>query len=353
MRKIKLDLAESIHFDDIENPLALSTICTCPGTEAGKDAPMSTDCTCEGPKDDDCDAYARMMAFTLLTAEKFFGVFMHMGELQQKYHIQNVMFWIVLGTVLEWMGFIAILYSEIKAVMIVRERDERDRLVAGNYLERNEATISELIAKEEEAMTPRPYVTMLGAVLLWLGILLHLLPFCDILALIFPGLQFFHGMCWLFVIAVTLVMSAAAVLLTVGLIWSCTRGWAALVLVALGLSGELSVIGGSVWLLVWAISAVGVLYLYFKFLPDYLLETDGQRHSLLQDLGNWYKPSANVDDWMVAASCQGSALGNEGLGVVKSIPGGSTVVRTLSSEEDPRSAFAKDDGDLPPASGTV
>ena len=102
---------------------------------------MSTDCTCEGPDDDDCDAYARMMAFTLLTAEKFFGVFMHMGELQQKYHIQNVMFWIVLGTVLEWMGFIAILYSEIKAVMIVRERDERDRLVAGNYLERNEATI--------------------------------------------------------------------------------------------------------------------------------------------------------------------------------------------------------------------
>jgi hypothetical protein len=146
------------------------------------------------------------------------------------------------------------------------------------------------MAKEEEAMTPRPYVTMLGAVLLWLGIILHLLPFCDILALIFPGLQFFHGMCWLFVIAVTLVISAAAVLLTVGLIWSCTRGWAALVLVALGLSGELSVIGGSVWLLVWAISAVGVLYLYFKFLPDYLLETDGQRHSLLQDLGNWFVP---------------------------------------------------------------
>ena len=185
---------------------------------------MSTTCSCEGPKDDDCDTYARMMAVAMLSAEKFFGVFMHMGELEDTYHIQNVAFWLTLGLILGWLGFILVLYSEIKAVLIVRERDERDRLLQGNYLRRNESKMQELAEKEEQALVPRPYITCIGAVLLWLGILVQMLPFCNVLALIFPGLEFFRGMCWLFVILVTLIVAAASFLLLVGLIWSCTRG---------------------------------------------------------------------------------------------------------------------------------
>lgn len=241
--EVKVDLSESIKFQDSSNPLALSTICTCPAAEDGS---MSTLCTCEGPKEDDCDTYARMMAWMMLTAEKFFGVFMHMGELEESHHIQNVAFWVVLGSILGWTGFVFIMYSEIKAVLIVRERDERDRLLQNNFLKRNESKIKELNALEEAALVPRPYLTMIGASLLWLGLLAQLLPFCNILALIFPGLEFFRGVCWMFVIVVTLVVAAATSLLLVGLVWSCTRGWAALVLVTVGLLGEFMVFGGCV-----------------------------------------------------------------------------------------------------------
>jgi len=333
--EVKVDLSESIKYQDSSSPLALSTVCTCPA--APDDGSMSTLCSCEGPKDDDCDTYARMMAWVMLTAEKFFGVFMHMGELEETHHIQNVAFWVVLGSILGWTGFIVIMYSEIKAVLIVRERDERDRLLRNNYLKRNEGKMKELNAKEEAMLGPRPYLTMIGAAVLWLGILAQLLPFCNILALIFPGLEFFRGVCWLFVIAVTLVVAAATVLLLIGLIWSCTRGWAALVLVAVGLLGELMVFGGIVSIVLWLLIAGAVLFLYFKWAPEYFLETEGERREWTQDLGNWYQMSTDVDDWMVAASQQGEQLGREGVGVIRAVPGGTDVIAAVAAprEEEP------------------
>jgi len=248
-----------------------------------------------------------------------------------------VAFWVVLGSILGWTGFIVIMYSEIKAVLIVRERDERDRLLRNNYLKRNEGKMKELNAKEEAMLGPRPYLTMIGAAVLWLGILAQLLPFCNILALIFPGLEFFRGVCWLFVIAVTLVVAAATVLLLIGLIWSCTRGWAALVLVAVGLLGELMVFGGIVSIVLWLLIAGAVLFLYFKWAPEYFLETEGERREWTQDLGNWYQMSTDVDDWMVAASQQGEQLGREGVGVIRAVPGGTDVIAAVAAprEEEP------------------
>jgi hypothetical protein len=301
---------------------------------------MSTVCTCQGPKEDDCDAYARMMAFVMLTAEKFFGVFMHMGELEQTYHIENVAFWIVLGATLGWVGFVLILYSEIKAVLVVRERDERERLLNGKYMRVIESKVQEIREKEEAMLMPRPYLTMIGSALLWLGLLAQLLPFCNILALIFPGLEFFRGMCWIFVLVVTLVVTAATVLLVVGLIWSCTRGWAAMVLVSLGLLGELMVFGGVLCIVLWLVLTAGVIYLYFKFLPDYCEENGGAQWTCLQDLGNWYQISPAPEDWMVAASQQGTALANEGLGVVKAIPGGDSLLPPSTPHPRPLRALA-------------
>lgn len=387
--EVKIDLSESIKFDEVANPLALSTICklslfvfamrtlmilfpclflclslclslgllylilVCTGTcpAATDDGPMSTVCTCEGPKEDDCDTYAHMMAVVMLTSEKFFGVFMHMSELEDKYHIQNISFFVVLGTILGWIGFIMILYSEIKAVLIVRERDERDRLLHGNYLKRNESKMKEMNAQEEAMLVPRPYLTMVGAVLLWLGFLVQLLPFCNILALIFPGLEFFKGMCWLFVILFTLVIGAASVLLLVGLIWSCTRGWAALVLVTLGLLGELMVFGGILPVILWLVLSVAILYLYFKWAPDYFEETEGDRREWLQDLGNWYQMSTSVDDWMVAASQQGQSMGNEGLGIVKAVPGGSNVIEAVAPSSSGPSSTGSSGSRDPPSGG--
>ena len=258
---------------------------------------------------------------------------MHMGELEAKYHIENVAFWIILGSILCWIGFIFIMYSEMKTVLIVRERDERDRLLAGNYLKRNEAKMKEMNENEEAMLLPRPYVTMIGSALLWLGILAQLLPFCNVLALIFPGLEFFRGMCWLFVIMVSLIVAAATVLLLVGLIWSCTRGWAALLLITLGLLGELMVFGGILSVVLWLVLSAALLFLYFKWAPEYFEETEGERRGWLQDLGNWYRMSTDTDDWMVAASQQGKSLGDEGLGIVTALPGGPNVVEAGGNAE--------------------
>ncbi len=66
-----------------------------------------------------------------------------MGEFAAKYHIENVAFWAILGTIFTWIGLTIVLYSEIKAVIITRERDERQRLIDGGYLSKVDAKMGE------------------------------------------------------------------------------------------------------------------------------------------------------------------------------------------------------------------
>ncbi|EKX42889.1 hypothetical protein GUITHDRAFT_153473 [Guillardia theta CCMP2712] len=122
---VEVDLAQRIQAKS-DNPLALHAICKCPAEKSGD---VSTNCECTGQNEDDCDAYSRIMAYIFLFMERFMGVIIHINDYSQKYHIENVLFWTILGTIFFWFGIGAILYSEIKAVIIARERDERDRLV--------------------------------------------------------------------------------------------------------------------------------------------------------------------------------------------------------------------------------
>ena len=112
--------------------------------------------------------------------------------------------------------------------------------------------------------------------------------------------------------------------------------------------GELMVFGGILSIVLWLVVTAGVLYLYFKWAPDYFEEVGGGERPWLQDLGNWYHVSTNADDWMVAASQQGTALADEGLGVVKSIPGGDSVVGAVGGPTPPPTSPG-----AAPASGNV
>ena len=138
---------------------------------------------------------------------------------------------------LGWIGFLMIIYMEIKTVSVRRERDEREKLVAIRAMERTKA-MEELEATESKTMAPRAYVTICGAVLLFVGLFCQLIPFCHLLSEL--GLPVaFHGFCPLFVMTSAFMLTACAVLLILGVVWSCTRGWAALVLLTLGLLGRL------------------------------------------------------------------------------------------------------------------
>jgi len=146
--------------------------------------------------------------------------------------------------------------------------------------------MEELEATESKTMAPRAYVTICGAVLLFVGLFCQLIPFCHLLSEL--GLPVaFHGFCPLFVMTSAFMLTACAVLLILGVVWSCTRGWAALVLLTLGLLGDLMLFGGFVSCLIWTVLTVAVVYVYFVFLPAQYVEKGEQMPSWLQDIGSF------------------------------------------------------------------
>ena len=173
--------------------------------------------------------------------------------------------------------------------------------------------LQELEKQEAHIMAPRAYVTICGAVLLFVGLFCQLIPFCHLLSEL--GLPVaFHGFCPLveifksqvtlhlpyktpialtvenfcqFVLTSSFMMMACAVLATLGLIWSCTRGWAALVLLSLGLLGDLMLFGGFVSCLIWFVLAGAVLFLYFVFLPGQYADKGEAQPVWVQDLGSF------------------------------------------------------------------
>ena len=110
----------------------------------------------------------------------------------------------------------------------------------------------------------------------------------------------FHGFCPLFVLTSALMMTSCAVLGILGIVWSCTRGCAALVVLSLGLLGDLMLFGGFVSCLLWFVLSAAVIYLYFVFLPSQYAEKEAEKGQgggaawWLQDLGS-FQVSTDLD----------------------------------------------------------
>lgn len=236
------------------------------------------------------------------------GVFLYdFPKYSEQYHLESMLVWGIIGIVLGWLGFLTILYMEIKTVSVTRERDERNKLIAVRAMEQTKK-LAELEELEAKVMAPRPYITICGAVVLFVGLFCQLIPFCHLLSEL--GLPVaFHGFCPLFVLTSALMMTSCAVLGILGIVWSCTRGYAALVVLTLGLLGELMLFGGFVSCLLWLVLAVAVLYLYFVFLPSQYVEAEAgkQAPSWLQDLGS-FEVSTDLDTVAGAMQQGGSVL---------------------------------------------
>jgi len=208
-----------------------------------------------------------------------------------------------------------VLYAEIKAVVIVRERDERDRLVAAKIVKANPEKMKTLVDDENSYFAIRPYVTILAFILFWVGLLFQFTPFCGMITLIFPFWFGVENACYIVVLAATLFFATSLFLILLGLIWSCTRGWAALVLLVLGITTNGLVFTGLIGLSIWAFFLVGLLLLWFKFLPDYF-ESKGERPEWLQDIGS-FKIATSMDDIKAA----GEGFVNTANKDLRSVPG--------------------------------
>jgi hypothetical protein len=222
-------------------------------------------CSCDG-EGRNCDEYSQAWFYALAYAHQFGSFFYALPQYEQEYHLQAMAFWIVLGLVLSWLGIIMVVYIEIKAVAITRARDERAKLMQIRAMEPS-AKIEQLGREEMKVMTPRPYITLCGGILLFIGLFCELIPFCHLLREL--GLPVaFHGACPLFVFVYAATLAATGVLLLLGAIWSCTRGWAALLFVALALAGDVLMLAGLYGCLAWGVLAAAVLWAYFAYLPE-------------------------------------------------------------------------------------
>ena len=202
-----------------------------------RDDSTNLECHCEGHRcgctgeGEDCDEYSQGW-FLLLAYAHQLGAFAYdLPKYNAQYHLESMMVWGIIGLVLGWLGFLTVLYMEVKAVSVTRERDEREKLVAIRAMERTSRMV-ELDERDARTMAPRAYVSICGGVLLFVGLFCQLIPFCHVLSEL--GLPVaFHGFCPLFVFTSSIMLTACIVLLILGVVWSCTRGWAALVLLVI------------------------------------------------------------------------------------------------------------------------
>ena len=202
-----------------------------------RDDSTNLECHCEGHRcgctgeGEDCDEYSQGW-FLLLAYAHQLGAFAYdLPKYNAQYHLESMLVWGIIGLVLGWLGFLTVLYMEVKAVSVTRERDEREKLVAIRAMERTSRMV-ELDERDARTMAPRAYVSICGGVLLFVGLFCQLIPFCHVLSEL--GLPVaFHGFCPLFVFTSSIMLTTCIVLLILGVVWSCTRGWAALVLLVI------------------------------------------------------------------------------------------------------------------------
>lgn len=210
--------------------------------------------------------------------------------------ITAVVFWVITGNILLLTGLVLFLYSEIKMVCIVRSQE-----TTLSYYETQELGSKEdvgvLTDSQRSSIAARPYLTFIATVLFFGGVLLAMIPLCDVLHLL--GMP--TGVTCIYIIVFE-ALGVALILhfFVLGAVWSCTRPWASLVLITLALCGLVLCPTGNVLLmLLFFFLAFSVYMSYFSWYPDYLTQ---QHHSIpdwVQSLGSF---EVTLDDYKWAAA---------------------------------------------------
>eukprot|EP00291_Cryptomonas_curvata_P023551 CAMPEP_0172171682 /NCGR_PEP_ID=MMETSP1050-20130122/12027_1 /TAXON_ID=233186 /ORGANISM="Cryptomonas curvata, Strain CCAP979/52" /LENGTH=411 /DNA_ID=CAMNT_0012843139 /DNA_START=371 /DNA_END=1606 /DNA_ORIENTATION=- len=313
---------------------AVTTDCKIPAAEEGA---LTSTMTCTGSLPSDCDTYSQAFAYSIAAGEKFGAIFLHMDEATAKGHIAYAFFWSIIGTICTWLGLILLLYSEIKAVTVFREQDERDRLVSINILVRNNAKYTELEEADDQNLAPRPYITAIGGIIFFIGMFCTWLPLCDVIGIIFPAFSFATGLlCIAFVFTGAFLLSLTAALFIVGLCWSCTRGWAALVLIVLSLVGNVMLFGGIIGLVIYLALLGASLYAYFVWAPSYYNEKKETKPFWLQSLGkeNFYHVDLDAERFKENMEKGAKGMAAESRAIIAGLPLGKQALEATDKAKE-------------------
>jgi len=192
-----------------------------------------------------------------------------------------VAIWIAAGIILYVVALTVLLYTEIRTCLVVRDQDFRERLLRTQACLPGKQLPS-LRENETALLAPRAYITVFAGMLFFLAIAAILFPLCDIFTII--GLP--AGPCLLMLTIGALLMAVCTVTGWMALCWLCTRPWAALVLGAISVSGQMTVPSGNLLLiLVWILAAGMSGTLYFYWLPGLYADKRWDRPSWVQDVG--------------------------------------------------------------------
>mgnify|MGYP006876809569 CR=1 FL=1 len=181
------------------------------------------------------------------------------------------------------LGQLLFIYSEMRAVLLVRDQDLRSRLVAEEYMT-EAAKLAELTREENASMQQRPYITLIAMLVISAGLSCVLYPLCDILTVIdLPSAP-----CLLLVTFGAFFAAICLSAFTMFVVWSCTRPWAALVFLSVSLAGVVLLpTGNPVFLLIWIVGSTCLVFWYFYYAKEHMAGEPGGKPVWLQDVGEF------------------------------------------------------------------
>lgn len=198
--------------------------------------------------------------------------------------------WLVTGTIFIVIGLVLFIYSEVQAVLVVRDQDFRAKLLRQNYMERS--NMAPLEEYERKIMAPRPVISLFGVLLIFVALACMFYPLCDILNVL--GLP--SAPCLLVITAGAFFSAICIASFWMFVVWSCTRPWAAVVFLLISFSGNMLIpTGDPLLLLLWLVVVTGLGLGYFFWLPEMYRGQQSEMPPWLQDVGN-FEMSA---DWRV------------------------------------------------------
>ena len=174
--------------------------------------------------------------------------------------------WFAVGLALGIMGIALLLWSEISAVVTVRELDRN--AWSGEPKPADLAEKEALWAHGFGALL-RPWLSLGGIALMLAGFLVALIPMCSILVDFgLPSVPT-RSDCITSIVLLALLDVIGFAALLVSLCWCCTRPWASLILTSVALGANICVMLKSpIFIVCWVVMSGFLAFYYFQYLPE-------------------------------------------------------------------------------------